>query len=551
LPVSAQRSKRRFIVDTASTEWYDLRDVQILYDFSDTIGFAVVHGSDSDLPDDVRYTADILLDYDVPAAADIDLTTEQVSEPLFPFQWDKREQDIETVHQTTTGEGARIGVIDDGVLGANPTADVEHPDLPNVLADQSVNLTDDRQGPGPLGDDHGTHVAGTAAAAVNGAGVRGMAPDAEIVDLRVFSGEGASFADVNAAVMLGAMDEDERFAFVQPPSDPGEDGEDRGFTNYRINVVSGADCDVLNLSLGSGPIPEGTPGLDVLRDMTSAAGRFAVENGTLPIAAAGNDATDVDDDVVVLPAEADGFMSVGATGPIGYGWPPGEDPDTVAGMSIESAIDPELGTAEPVFYTNYGAEGVDVTAGGGNQDGDAAVAGVPGFFYDLVLSTTFQPVYDVENPDERDTGGDGDGSTEDERPARFVPTYGYKAGTSFACPNVAGIAALLFAQHPSADPETVRTTIEEAAVQLPVGDNGVTTAPSVPTDFETFDSDNEATDGDFDGDGLSSPGQAPGPFDSAVFRGQGHVDTLAAVQSFTASSDDDSNDRDAVDAGSH
>ncbi len=514
-------SEERFIVDTAATETplSAMDDVEVVYDFRDAtpdgdgIEFAVVRGSASAMPSDARTAADLDIELEVPEREAQAMRASANDEPLYDLQWDKREQNIGTVHRKATGEGARIGVIDDGVLGANPDDDAAHPDLPNVREDLSVNFTDDGQGPGALGDDHGTHVAGTAAAADNGVGVVGMAPDAEVVDLRVFSGTGASFADVAAATIVGAV----------PEGVP----VDLGFSasNGR-QVFQGAGCDVVNLSLGSGPIPEDAPGLGVLVDFVSAAGELAVSLGTLPVASAGNDATDVDADVVVLPAEADGYMSVGATGPIGYGWPVEGDGQDVGGFTVERPIDTELPTQEPANYTNYGAEGVDVTAGGGNFDVDA-IGPVPvtRVLYDLVLATTFEPVYESDDPDAPANGGDGDGEVQDERPDAFVPTFGFKAGTSFAAPNVAGFAALLYGLDDDADPEAVREQIESTARRLPVGRAGETTAPGAES--------NVSNDGAFDGDQPSAPGSADiGALQADDYRGEGHIDVLPAVNTF-------------------
>ena len=509
------RSDDTYIVDMSTASMDEMGDVEVVYDYREAIDYVAVRCDEDDLPSSASYAADMTIGLDVPQQEAMDVDATEMEEPLYDLQWDKQEQQIQQVHDTATGDGVRLGVIDDGVLGANPASDAAHPDLPNVRSDLSVNLTGDGQGPGALGDDHGTHVAGTAAAVDNGVGVVGMAPDAEVVDLRVFSGSGASFIDIVAAVIVGAAPEGEPVVTVNPVT-----GEPR--------VFEGAGCDVLNLSLGSGPIPEDAPGTDVLVEFVSSGGRFARQQGTLALAAAGNAATNLDAGFVNLPSGADGFMSVGATGPIGFGWPVNGRGKTVGGMTLEQPIQTELPTEEIANYTNYGADSVDVTAPGGNFDNDAFVSfldnGEPFIFYDLVFSTTFQPVYDSTNPDAPENGGDGDGSTEDERPDAVVPSFGFKAGTSFACPNAAGFAALLYELDPDAGPEAVRAQIEKFAQPLPVGRAGETTAPGAPT--------NEASDGDFDGDQPSSPGAAPGPFDTELYRGNGHINVLPAVRTF-------------------
>lgn len=84
----------------------------------------------------------------------------------------------------STGEGAKVCVIDTGI-------DLSHPDLvPNFVEGVSTvgvgsNDPSDVHG-------HGTHVAGTIAAAANGSDVVGVAPDAEIYVAAVFGAGGTA-----------------------------------------------------------------------------------------------------------------------------------------------------------------------------------------------------------------------------------------------------------------------------------------------------------------------------------------------------------------------
>lgn len=108
-----------------------------------------------------------------------------------------------------TGAGVLIGIADDGVETA-------HPDLtPNYAAADSYDFADGdtnpnpvRNGAGPAGDNHGTSVAGVAAArGGNGVGVTGAAPLARIAGLRLpFGGGGtvSSFVDATKYHSFGA-----------------------------------------------------------------------------------------------------------------------------------------------------------------------------------------------------------------------------------------------------------------------------------------------------------------------------------------------------------
>eukprot|EP00977_Amphora_coffeiformis_P003399 scaffold630_cov174-Amphora_coffeaeformis.AAC.19 len=80
-----------------------------------------------------------------------------------------------------TGRGARVCVVDTGI-------DRDHEDfvtsrLSGLAGDPDLDWTKDAVG-------HGTHCSGTIAAARNGVGVVGVAPDAEVYTVRVFDGNG-------------------------------------------------------------------------------------------------------------------------------------------------------------------------------------------------------------------------------------------------------------------------------------------------------------------------------------------------------------------------
>ena len=567
-----ETSDDRFIVDTSTVSMSNMSKYTMVHDLSDEIGYVVVKGDESWMPDGAMYTPDVRVEIEKPVETEkpAEQTDAELDalDPLTNIQWDKLEQNVGELGPNA-GSGVRVGIIDSGVLGANPNRDIEHPDLPvgeTVLAGSaddpnrgpSYNFTGDGNGPGPaLGEDfnkHGTAVAGTVAAAANGTGLVGIAPGAEIADLRVFSGEFASSGDILAAIVVGATPTDETV-------------NARRLTTGSGREVDGARCDVLNLSLGTpplvpaepdesgelpelpGPLTPVPPGVVAsIANQRGAAAEYALDRGTLPVASAGNSAvglgipvsderqspdvrvTDPNtlDSIVgppaTFPANAEGYLTVGATGPIGFGWP-FEDGE------LESPIQLELPTEEPAQYTNYGTadpigvvEGtvelsdsdetvlmsaelgtaVDVTAGGGNADAGARLAG-EAWFYDLLSSTYFA---------EPESGG-------------VVPTRIFIAGTSFSAPNVSGLAAILYERATDPTPEAIRRTIEESAEQLPIGQAGETSAPSVAR--------NVALALAFDGDSPALPGSVPGRLDPEDHRGNGHIKTSAAIRQLDSS----------------
>ena len=195
------------------------------------------------------------------------------NDQFFSLQWALEEPtglaDIRAVPAWTRalGTGAVIAVLDNGVQ-------LDHPDLVNQIYhspgesgagresngidDDANGLIDDFRGwdwagldnnPTAEGNDHGTHVAGTAAAERdNVIGVAGVAPSAKLLALRVLDGTTGSLSDiVNGVAYAGAM-----------------------------------GVKVANMSLGD--------------DQMSVAMRLAIEQypATLFVAAAGNDGLDLD-----------------------------------------------------------------------------------------------------------------------------------------------------------------------------------------------------------------------------------------------------------------
>ncbi len=184
--------------------------------------------------------------------------------------WGIDRVDADVAHgRGATAEGVDVAIVDSGI-------DDAHPDLEANLADPSVDGNhrawvecggDDCTHPWSDDGDHGTHVAGTVAAAEGDDGVVGVAPEATLHALKVCgSGGGCRTSDIVAAVRYAA---------------------DQGW-------------DVVNLSLGS---PQESPALQ-------AAGQYALESGVVPVAAAGNRG---EPDSVGYPAAYDEFLAVSAT----------------------------------------------------------------------------------------------------------------------------------------------------------------------------------------------------------------------------------------------
>ncbi|MFI6428179.1 S8 family peptidase [Promicromonospora sp. NPDC050880] len=106
-------------------------------------------------------------------------------------QWDMQMIKADQALEVNDGSArVTVGVLDSGI-------EASHPDLASqVDADQSVNCTDggrpDLSATGwlPTTSDHGTHVAGTIAAAQNGTGIVGVAPGVRLASVKVVNDDG-------------------------------------------------------------------------------------------------------------------------------------------------------------------------------------------------------------------------------------------------------------------------------------------------------------------------------------------------------------------------
>lgn len=253
------------------------------------------------------------------------------------------------------GAGIVVAIIDSGVQ-------MDHPDLAgryainvgetcgNGIDDDGNGFIDDCTGwdfgssdanPSPSAGDpgggHGTHVAGTVAAGLNGVGVVGVAPDAQIMALKVSDSNGA----IRGSSLIGA-----------------------------INYATANGADVINLSLGTEP---GVPRAAVAA--IEAAVNAAIDNGVSVVVAAGNNGIDISSNDV-WPASLSkfntGVITVGAStnsdarawfsnsgSPISL-WAPG---DSILSTAIGSSYEWRSGTSMAT-PTVAGAVAVLLSTGG-------------------------------------------------------------------------------------------------------------------------------------------------------------------------------------------
>ena len=147
--------------------------------------------------------------------------TEVATDPLEAQQWDMKVIKADQAHQITDGSRrVLVGVLDSGI-------DADHPDLVrNLDVRDSVNCSDAGKpdlsptGWEPTTSDHGTHVAGTIAAARNSVGIVGVAPNVRIASVKVVNDDGFIYPEYAVCGFVWAgmkhMDVTNNSYFVDP-----------------------------------------------------------------------------------------------------------------------------------------------------------------------------------------------------------------------------------------------------------------------------------------------------------------------------------------------
>jgi subtilisin family serine protease len=175
-------------------------------------------------------------------------------------------------HNGFRGAGARIAIVDTGI-------DLDHPDLVGSIDQGDSKNCVNPAAPPNDGHGHGTHVAGTAAASLNGVGVVGVAPEAELVAVKIFDDAGNSSESL---VLCG-------FDHVMA---------------LNADADSTNDIDVMNMSFG-----EQRAWGDCATDALHAAVCAAHAAGVIMVAGSGNSAVDAGTSV---PAAFPEVISVSA-----------------------------------------------------------------------------------------------------------------------------------------------------------------------------------------------------------------------------------------------
>src|SRR6266536_5807404 len=335
---------------------------------------------------------------------------------LSGLQWDMTQINVPQAHAVNAGSpSVLVGDIDTGL-------DFTHPDLAaNYDAAHSADCTSGVAGPLLVGNDqegHGTHTAGTIAAAADGNGIVGVAPHVKIAGIRAGNADGYFFPEAVVCAFMWAG-------------------------NHGVAVTNNsyfADPWLFNCKNDAGQ--------RAIWNAERRAIRYAMSKGTVVVAAEGNqaddlthptqDATSPDDtnpvlreihnNCAVVPVEVPGVIGVTADG----------------NLKLKS------------FYSSYGMGSADVIAPGGDSILQRTAASPNG----RVLSTWPASLLTVTClPARRVVDASG-------------ATYCYQQGTSMASPHVAGVAALVKSQR-AASPGSIAAKLLNTADPVACPDTSI------------------------------------------------------------------------------
>ena len=347
-------------------------------------------------------------------------TGNPTAEPLWGLQWDMAQIDVPEAQAVTTGDpSVVVGVLDSGISSS-------HPDLATQIAkDKSASCLGGKVDTAeaawnPTTSDHGTHVAGTIAAAINGVGIAGVAPGVKVASVKVVNDDGFIYPEAAVCGFMWAathgMQVTNNSYFIDP-------WEFNCRNDARQRPVWQAVQRAIRYSQSKGVLniaSAGNSNVDLQHKFVDASspndGSFPIEDRTITGAC------------VDLPAEAPGVVTVSAVGT----------------QQLKS------------YYSSYGQGVVDVTAPGGDSRQPNPAVSTPA---NTILSTVINTTTKVNG-------------------------YGYKQGTSMASPHAAGVAALALSAHPDLSPGALASMLERTAVALPCPEGVYDPRPGLPFQAE-------------------------------------------------------------------
>jgi subtilisin family serine protease len=350
-------------------------------------------------------------------------------EPLADLQWDMRQIGATANGSYAKNPGSKkvlVGVIDTGIDGSHP--DIA-PNFSKRLSRNFVTDMPDIDGPceyasckDPVDEDddgHGTHVASTIGSPINGIGIAGVAPNVTLVNIRAGQDSGYFFLKSTLDALTYA----------------GDIGVDV------VNMSFYTDPWLYNCLDNPADSPAEQAEQRTVRQATQRALNYASGHGVLPIAAMGNEATDlnaptfdnsspdyptnaahdrdVDNSCITVPTESKGVVAVSSTGP----------------------------STRKAYYSNYGTEQTDVAAPGGDA------YDTPGNTRDLkaTVLAAYPKSLAIANGELNPDGTPNTDAVVRDCQGTTCAYYQYLQGTSMAAPHAVGVAALVVSAHGKRD----------------------------------------------------------------------------------------------------
>jgi subtilisin family serine protease len=364
-------------------------------------GVASTEGFGVQLPDQTEQGSDATGD---------EVETTAWGDSLSNRQWDMTQIHAPEAQAINPGsQTVLVGDIDTGL-------DFTHPDIaPNYDAANSADCESGSPQPLLPGNDaagHGTHTAGTIAAAANGIGIVGVAPNVRIAGIKSSNDDGFFFPEMVVCSFMWAG-------------------------THEVDVTNNsyfADPWLFNC--------KNDPEQRAIWQAETRAIKFAQQNGVVVVAASGNFSDDLANPTRDITSPD---------------FPPGSELDrtitnacAVVPVEVPGVVGVNANGNQVVksFYSNYGYGVTDVIAPGGDSLFFTPSPDVPN---GRVLSTWPQslaaacprPVVDADGT-----------------------TYCYLQGTSMASPHATGVVALIMSQYPGISTGAAMSLLEDTADPL-------------------------------------------------------------------------------------
>lgn len=327
------------------------------------------------------------------------------------------------------------------------------------------------------GGPHGTHVAGTVAAADNGFGVVGMAPGVPLHIIKVFNEAGWGYSSDLAFAAQKCTNAGANIITMSLGGGGANSTEENAFNTFTNNgglVLAAAGNDGNNVR----SFPAGYASVMMIgaNDGDNNIADFSQFPTNTKTTGRGKKVTTITDDGFGVEVTAGGVDTF-STYPAGLA---SLSSLTVDGAGVASAATDNTGSASGVTYFMGTGESTDSGASGkvcvidrgvisfadkinncGNSGGIGAIVvnNEPGVIYmDVAGVTTSIPAVGAAQEDRAAIVGSSTASI-----SIGASDYGYMSGTSMATPGVAGLAALVWSNNPNCTGTEVREALKATA----------------------------------------------------------------------------------------